>query len=90
MNVFTANESGLLGLVLDQNFDTNGWLYLYYSPSTGGNVDRLSRFTIVGDAIDFSSEKVVLNVPVQRAECCHHGGGMLDGPQDGRPVAGHR
>ncbi|WP_436759233.1 ThuA domain-containing protein [Streptosporangium sp. V21-05] len=76
LNVFTANESGLLGLALDPDFDTNKWLYLYYSP-TGQNVDRLSRFTVNGDALDFSSEKVVLDVPVQRAECCHHGGGML-------------
>ncbi len=77
MNVFTANESGLLGMVLDKDFDTNNWIYLYWSPSTGGNVDRLSRFTMVGDTLDLSSEKIVLTVPVQRAECCHHGGGML-------------
>jgi len=76
LNVFTANESGLLGLALDPNFDTNNWLYLFYSP-VGENVDRLSRFTVTGDSLDFSSEKVVLDVPVQRAECCHHGGGML-------------
>ncbi|WP_329091393.1 ThuA domain-containing protein [Streptosporangium sp. NBC_01469] len=76
LNVFTANESGLLGLALDRNFATNNWLYLFYSP-TGQNVDRLSRFTVNGDVLDFSSEKVVLNVPVQRAECCHHGGGMM-------------
>ncbi|MGJ6963855.1 ThuA domain-containing protein [Streptosporangium sp. G11] len=76
LNVFTANESGLLGLALDPDFDTNKWLYLFYSP-TGQNVDRLSRFTVNGDTLDFSSEKVVLDVPVQRAECCHHGGGML-------------
>ncbi|WP_214111320.1 ThuA domain-containing protein, partial [Acrocarpospora catenulata] len=76
LNVFTANESGLLGLALDRNFDTTKWLYLFYSP-VGQNVDRLSRFTVNGDTIDMASEKVVLNVPVQRAECCHHGGGML-------------
>ncbi|WP_204046315.1 ThuA domain-containing protein, partial [Acrocarpospora phusangensis] len=76
LNVFTANESGLLGLALDPDFDTNNWLYLFYSPNNA-NVDRLSRFTVNGDTLDFSSEKVVLNVPVQRAECCHHGGGML-------------
>ncbi|WP_440071155.1 ThuA domain-containing protein [Streptosporangium sp. OZ121] len=76
LNVFTANESGLLGLALDTDFATNNWLYLFYSP-TGQNVDRLSRFTVNGDSLDLSSEKVVLDVPVQRAECCHHGGGML-------------
>ncbi|MEO3859371.1 ThuA domain-containing protein [Acrocarpospora sp. B8E8] len=82
LNVFTANESGLLGLALDPDFDTNNWLYLFYSPNNA-NVDRLSRFTVNGDTLDFSSEKVVLNVPVQRAECCHHGGGMLMDPKTG-------
>ncbi|WP_211590268.1 ThuA domain-containing protein [Microbispora sp. H11081] len=76
LNVFTANESGLLGITLDRDFDTNKWVYLYYSPA-GENVDRLSRFTVTGDTLDMASEKKILDVPVQRAECCHHGGGML-------------
>ena len=49
LNVFTANESGLLGLALDPDFDTNSWRYLYYSPASP-KVDRLSRFTVNGDA----------------------------------------
>ncbi|MGA5762068.1 ThuA domain-containing protein [Nonomuraea bangladeshensis] len=82
LDVFTANESGLLGLALDPGFDTNHWVYLYYSP-TGTNVDRLSRFTVTGDTLDLASEKTILDVPVQRAECCHHGGGMVIDPKTG-------
>ncbi|MFC4533494.1 ThuA domain-containing protein [Sphaerisporangium dianthi] len=82
LNVFTANESGLLGLALDPGFDSNHWLYLYHSPA-GENVDRLSRFTVTGDSLDMSSEKKILDVPVQRAECCHHGGGMVIDPKTG-------
>ncbi|MCW2876696.1 MAG: hypothetical protein JWQ95_796 [Sphaerisporangium sp.] len=75
--VFTANESGLLGVALDPAFSTNRWAYLYYSPQDKA-VDRLSRFTIGQDlTLDATSEKIVLEVPVQRAECCHHGGGMV-------------
>jgi PKD repeat protein/glucose/arabinose dehydrogenase/type 1 glutamine amidotransferase len=78
LNVFTANESGLLGMALDPNFATNNWLYLYYSPTGPENVDRLSRFTVKPDStLDLASEKVVLSVPVQRSQCCHHGGGMV-------------
>ncbi|WP_248960639.1 ThuA domain-containing protein [Sphaerisporangium perillae] len=77
LDVFTANESGLLGLALDPAFATNRWAYLYYSPQSKV-VDRLSRFTVKPDlTLDLTSEKVVLEVPVQRAECCHHGGGMV-------------
>ncbi|GII59698.1 hypothetical protein Pth03_80870 [Planotetraspora thailandica] len=77
LNVFTANESGLLGMALDPHFGDNHWMYLYYSP-TAKVVDRLSRFTVNADrTIDMASEKVLLEIPVQRAECCHHGGGMV-------------
>jgi cytochrome c len=76
LNVFTANESGLLGIALDPHFDTNHFIYLYNSPMATV-VDRLSRFTVNGDTLDPASEHVVLDIPVQRDECCHHGGGMV-------------
>jgi cytochrome c len=80
----TKMEDGLLGIILDPNFITNGWLYLYYSPpestlstngeSIGENV--LSRFSFADDRIDAASEKVLLRVPTQRQYCCHSGGGL--------------
>ncbi|MDT7727047.1 MAG: cytochrome c [Actinomycetota bacterium] len=83
LDVFTANESGLLGLALDPAFVTNHWIYFYYSPN-GKDVDRLSRFTVNTDStLDLSTEKVLLEVPVQRSECCHHGGGMVFDPATG-------
>ena len=82
LNVFTANESGLLSIALDPNFATDHWVFLYYSPSAT-SVDRLSRFTVNGDTLDLTSEKVVLDVPVQRAECCHHGAGIVIDKRNG-------
>ncbi|WP_410671626.1 PQQ-dependent sugar dehydrogenase [Amycolatopsis sp. cmx-4-68] len=82
LNVFTANESGGLNIAVDQNFATNQWVYVYWSPN-GADVDRLSRFTVNGDTIDQSTEKQVLNVPVQRAECCHHGAGLVIDKKNG-------
>jgi glucose/arabinose dehydrogenase len=76
LNVYTGNESGVLSIALDPNFATNHWVFIYYSPSSV-SVDRLSRFTVTGDSLDLSSEKVVLDVPVQRAQCCHHGAGLV-------------
>jgi cytochrome c len=76
LDVFTANESGGLGIALDPHFRANHRVYVYYSPA-GKDVDRLSRFTMDGNALDMDSEKIVLELPVQRAECCHHGGGMV-------------
>ena len=82
--VMTKMEDGLLGLVLDPHFETNGWIYLYYSPpdshsdalgrKLGENV--LSRFTFKDNKLDLGSEKVLLHVPTQRFECCHSGGDL--------------
>ncbi len=82
LNVFTANESGGLNIALDPGFATNQWVYVYYSPNST-SVDRLGRFTVSGNTIDLSTEKVVLDVPVQRQECCHHGAGMVFDKKNG-------
>ncbi|MEJ5869062.1 ThuA domain-containing protein, partial [Pseudokineococcus sp. 5B2Z-1] len=79
LDVTTVQEFGLLGIVLDPDFAENGWMYLYWSP-TGSDVDRVSRVTVEGEGasstIDPASEVTVLEVPVQRAQCCHAGGAM--------------
>lgn len=78
LNAFTANESGVLGLALDPDFVTNNYVYVFYSPAGADSVDQLSRFTVSAtNTLVAGSEKVVLQVPVQRGECCHHGGSMV-------------
>ena len=37
-------------------------------------VIRLSRFKLVGNALDFTTEQNILDVPVDRGICCHVGG----------------
>ncbi|WP_324650821.1 ThuA domain-containing protein [Georgenia sp. H159] len=73
--VTQVQEFGLLGLELDPDFADNGWVYLYYSPQ-GSATDHVSRFTLTGDTLDLASEQVLLEVPVQREECCHAGGAL--------------
>jgi cytochrome c len=74
--VFYAMEDGLLGLTLDPNFGSNGWIYLYYSAPGEIAEQHLSRFDFDGKVVDLSSEKLLLRVPVQREECCHAGGSL--------------
>ncbi|QJD87038.1 ThuA domain-containing protein [Cohnella herbarum] len=76
LKVVDGNEQGLLGIALDPDFENNNWIYLYYSPVGSDNEDRISRFEAKGDTIDLATEKVVLRVPNQREECCHHGGDL--------------
>lgn len=69
-------EDGLLGIVPDPNFAQNHWLYLYYSdPNASKNV--LTRYEMQDDRLVMESKKVLLEIPTQREECCHTGGGML-------------
>ena len=69
-------EDGLLGLTIDPNFATNGFVYMFYSPEGSDPKNVLSRFRMIGDSLDMSSEKMMLEVRVQRDECCHTGGSM--------------
>lgn len=72
--VHTEHEDGLMGLALDPGYAENHWIYLYYSPVGKESVNNLSRFVFRGDTLDRASEKIVLQVPTQREECCHTGG----------------
>ncbi|CAH0995579.1 hypothetical protein EMA8858_01702 [Emticicia aquatica] len=71
--------TGLIGITLDPNFEQNQWVYLYYSPPIEGEpiLFNLSRFTISkNNVLDLSSEKVLLQVPVQINSGSHHGGSL--------------
>jgi len=77
IDVETQIEDGLLGIALDNGFLTNNWLYVFYSPSGPVAEQHVSRFTVVGDALDMASEKIVLRIPTQRQECCHSAGSLF-------------
>lgn len=70
-------EDGLLGLALDPDYEKNHWIYLYYSPAGGDPKNILTRYEFKEDALVLSSPKVMLEVPVQRDECCHTGGSIV-------------
>ncbi|MEA5458418.1 PQQ-dependent sugar dehydrogenase [Arcicella sp. LKC2W] len=69
-------EEGLMGLIHDPNFEKNHWIYMYYA-DTAKTQHVLARWELKGDELVASSKKVVLEVPTQREECCHTGGGMV-------------
>ncbi len=65
LTVFSQGETGLLGMALDPNFATNGFLYVSYTAalttSVGPNQPfaRLSRFTVVNGVASPASEKIL-------------------------------
>ncbi len=81
--VFTGLEEGMLGITLDPKFTENGWVYLNrsltdtYNDGKGkaGKI-RVARFTLNGDRLDLASEKTIIEMEVQREQCCHVGGSL--------------
>jgi cytochrome c len=69
-------EDGLLGLAADPGFATNGWIYMYYSPSGPEPKNVLARLEMKGDSLDLGSRKILLEVGTQRLKCCHTGGSI--------------
>lgn len=74
--ICTNAERGLLGVAVDPEFATNQFVYLYYTakttgecpefkPDSAGNpVNRLSRFTLIGNVIDPASATTLIdNIP---------------------------
>lgn len=76
LDVHTEFEDGLMGLALDPDYKNNHWIYMYYSPAGRKPVQHLSRFTFKDDSLLLDTEKVMLEVPVQRKKCCHTGGSI--------------
>ncbi len=72
--VFFEKEDGLMGIAIDPDFNNNSWVYLYYSPVGERPVQFLSRFTYTPSGL--RNEKLMLEVDVQREECCHTGGSI--------------
>ena len=59
-------DRGLIGMALDPNFASNGYIYLLYpyeataTDDAGGKTARLSRYTVVGDTASPATETVLL------------------------------
>jgi cytochrome c len=75
--VYSGGEDGIVGIVVDPDFATNHWIYVYYSPPGTAEINRVSRFMAHGNTIDKASETVVLEVPASRREEPGHTGGYL-------------
>ncbi len=73
-----SNETGLIGLAVDPQFATNGWVYALVTETS--SVQKVYRFTAQGD-IGTAPTAIVPNLPT--AGINHNGGGIGFGP-DGK------
>ena len=85
VSVTATNERGLLGVTFDPGFETNGYVYIYYTAATSPIVNRVSRFTASTSNPDVAqpgSETFILN-PIP-SETGWHNGGAIHFGNDGR------
>ncbi|MEV1143861.1 ThuA domain-containing protein [Micromonospora sp. NPDC049799] len=87
-SAMTDQSDGLIGMTLDRNFATNGWIYLLWSDKTLKQLN-LSRFTVANNAVAMASEKRLLTIPTFRGEgrANSHMGGSLTMDPSGRLYA---
>jgi cytochrome c len=71
----TGIEHGIYGIEVDPNFYAGEpYVYIFYAePETF--VNTLLRYEYRNDAIDFSTEKILLRVPTE-PQCCHQAGDL--------------
>jgi glucose/arabinose dehydrogenase len=75
-----VGERGLLGVTVDPNFQSNQYVYVYYTATTPYVHNRVSRFTADGDAAVPGSEVVLLELDPLSPATNHNGGGLHFGP----------
>jgi glucose/arabinose dehydrogenase len=88
LGVCTDSEMGLLGVAIDPNFSTNGFIYLYRTDNSAGCGSATGRFNQVvrvtmgsGDTVNPSSLMVLLT-GIQTDGGNHDGGGLRIGPDN--------
>ncbi|MBX9853231.1 MAG: PQQ-dependent sugar dehydrogenase [Cytophagaceae bacterium] len=75
VDVNFTGERGLIGIVLDPNFASNGYVYLCYT-LPNGTANRISRFTANGDVALAGSKTDILTLDPLSGATNHNGGAM--------------
>jgi len=88
-SVDSAGERGLLGAALHPDFANNGEVYVYYTSTSGGSHNRISRLVASAGNPDVSTsvESVLVDLPLLSSATNHNGGAIHFG-SDGKLYAG--
>jgi len=76
VTVSSAGERGLLGVAFHPAFETNGYVYVYYTATSPTIHNRVSRFTASGDTAVPASETVILELETLSSATIHNGGAI--------------
>ena len=83
VNTDSSGERGLLGIAFDPNFQTNNFIYVYYTVPGTPPHNRVSRFTANGDVAVAGSELPILNLE-SLSSATNHNGGAIHFGSDGK------
>jgi len=75
------DERGLLGIVVHPSFAQNQWVYLFFTPSSAPNSNRVVRYRLNGGSLTDATN--ILTLDGAPASVIHQGGSMAFGP-DGK------
>ena len=87
LDILSRGEHGMIGMVLDPDFERTNHIYLMYTTEEGGTHNRLSRFTFSGDTINPNTELILMDFDPLGDGTVHNGGGMAFGG-DGKLYVG--
>lgn len=77
-------ESGVLGIAVDPDFETNQWVYVCYTRPGGESLTHhhvVSRFRYQDGLLNKASEQVILEIPALRDRArIHEAGSLAFGP----------
>ena len=80
-SIRSDGERGLLGIALDPSFESNGYVYLFYTPTSPSQTSRLSRITVSGNQAVSGSELTLLEYANSYS---NHRGGEIHFGTDGK------
>lgn len=84
LDVSSSGERGILGIELDPDFATNGYVYVFHTAKTPYLHNAVSRFTAMGDVAAPGSEQVIFDLDkLESGSLIHNGGDLKFGP-DGK------
>ena len=78
-------ESGVMGIAVDPNFESNMWVYLCYTQPGGESLEHdhvVSRFRYENGLLNKASEQIILKIPSLRdQDRIHEAGSLAFGPK---------
>ena len=83
LTVDSSGDRGLIGVAFDPDFETNHYVYVYYTATTPASHNRVSRFTANGDVAVPGSEQILLELDDLGTAAIHNGGSLHFG-KDGK------